>query len=70
MRQFKDDIMSQLNVGNLDRILRVGAGSVLIFLAATGTIGWWGYLGVIPLLTGVAAVCPLYSLLGWKTTSR
>jgi hypothetical protein len=70
MRQFKDNIMSQLNVGNLDRILRVGAGSVLIILAATGTIGWWGYLGVIALLTGMAAVCPLYSLLGWKTTSR
>ena len=62
--------MSELNVGNLDRTLRVGVGSVLVVLAGMGTIGGWGYLGVIPVLTGLVALCPLYSLLGWKTTSR
>jgi fatty acid desaturase len=44
----------KLNVGGMDRILRIVVGLVLIALAATGTVGWWGWLGVIPLLTGGA----------------
>ena len=52
------------NVGTLDRTLRIGAGVVLIGLSATGVIGPWGYLGIIPLLTGLVSVCPAYSLLG------
>ena len=52
------------NVGGLDRALRVVAGLALIVLAAVGTIGWWGWLGVIPLATGLFSFCPLYTLLG------
>jgi len=52
------------NEGVLDRSLRVIAGLVLIGLAATGTVGLWGYIGVIPLVTGAVGMCPLYSLLG------
>ena len=44
-------------------------GLVLIGLAASGTVGWWGYLGVVPLLTGLVGWCPPYSLLGWNTCS-
>ncbi len=55
------------NVGTIDRTLRILVGIVLIVLAATGTVGWWGYLGVIPLLTGLARSCPAYSILGVKT---
>ena len=62
--------MFRLNVGNLDRALRVLLGLVLIGLAAFGQIGVWGYLGIVPLLTGAVAMCPLYSLLGFSTTSR
>ena len=62
--------MGRLNVGNLDRALRILAGLALIGLAATGTIGLWGYLGIVPLLTGLVARCPLYSVLGVATTSR
>jgi len=62
--------MSRLNVGNIDRVLRMLIGLALIGLAATGTIGLWGYVGVIPLLTGLAARCPLYSALGIATTAR
>jgi len=58
------------NVGILDRALRVGAGLLLIGLAASGTIGYWGYIGVVPLLTGVVGNCPAYSLLGLSTCSR
>lgn len=55
------------NVGGIDRGLRIALGVVLIALAATGTVGWWGWLGVVPLLTGLARFCPLYSLLGIST---
>lgn len=57
----------KFNVGGIDRILRILVGVVLIALAATGTVGWWGYLGVIPLLTGVFRFCPAYPLLGMST---
>ena len=62
--------MGRLNVGNLDRALRIVSGLALIGLAASGTIGLWGYVGIVPLLTGLAARCPLYSVLGVATTSR
>jgi len=62
--------MGRLNVGNLDRALRILLGLALIGLAASGTIGFWGYIGIVPLLTGVAARCPVYSVLGVATTSR
>jgi hypothetical protein len=57
------------NEGMLDRTLRVTAGLVLIGLAATDTIGMWGYIGVVPLLTGAVGLCPLYSLLGLNSCS-
>lgn len=55
------------NVGNLDRILRSVVGIALIALAATNTVGVWGYIGVVPLLTGIFKFCPAYTLLGMNT---
>lgn len=55
------------NIGTTDRILRILVGIILIALAVTGTVGWWGWLGVIPLATGLFRFCPLYSLLGIRT---
>jgi len=52
------------NVGGIDRIARIVLGLVLIALAATGTVGAWGWLGVVPLATGLLRFCPLYPLLG------
>ena len=57
----------KLNVGGIDRILRIVVGIVLIGLAATGTVGWWGGLGVVPLATGLFRFCPMYRLLGMST---
>ena len=55
------------NVGGIDRILRIAIGLVLIALAATGTVGWWGWLGAVPLATGARGWCPPYALLGIST---
>lgn len=55
------------NVGGIDRVLRILVGLVLIGLAVTGTVGWWGYLGAVPLLTGLIGWCPAYLPLGIKT---
>jgi hypothetical protein len=55
------------NVGNTDRIIRIIVGLALIALAVTGVIGWWGLLGIVPLVAGVVRFCPLYSVLGIKT---
>jgi hypothetical protein len=59
----------KVNVGTVDRIIRIAVGIVLIGLAAVGTIGAWGFLGVLPLLSGVVRVCPTYTLLGINTCS-
>ena len=55
------------NIGSIERILRVLAGLVLIGLTLTGTIGVWGWLGVVPLATGLVGWCPPYALLGIST---
>lgn len=57
------------NVGGIDRILRIVAGIVLMTLAATETVGMWGWIGVVPLLTGLIGWCPAYPLLGMNTCS-
>ena len=59
----------KLNVGGLDRALRIVAGVALIGLTVAGTIGAWGWIGVVPLLTGLARFCPVYPLLGMNTCS-
>ena len=55
------------NVGGIDRLLRIVVGLVLIALAATGTVGAWGWIGVVPLATGLFRFCGLYTLLGVNT---
>ena len=54
----------KVNEGFNDRAVRVFAGLVLIALSIADIIGPWGYIGVVPLLTGAVGMCPLYSLLG------
>lgn len=55
------------NVGGIDRILRIVAGLALIALAATGTLGAWAWIGLVPLATGLFRFCPVYPLLGINT---
>lgn len=60
------------NVGVIDRVLRIVAGIVLIGYALkigfpeTGW-NWAGWIGVVPLLTGIFGFCPAYTLLGLST---
>ncbi|WP_346799089.1 DUF2892 domain-containing protein [Halomonas sp. Bachu 37] len=58
------------NVGSIDKIARIVIGLALIVLALTGTIGIWGWIGIVPLATGLLGTCPLYSLLGVDTCKR
>jgi hypothetical protein len=58
------------NIGTADRLIRLAAGALLIALAATGAVGPWGWIGVLPLATAFLRVCPAYSLLGIKTCSE
>lgn len=55
------------NQANFERVLRVLVGLVLIALAWTGTVGVWGWIGVVPLATGLIGWCPAYTLLGINT---
>ena len=52
------------NVGGIDRILRIVIGLALIGLAETCTVGIWGWIGIVPMLTGPVRWCPVYPLLG------
>ncbi|MGM0522334.1 MAG: YgaP family membrane protein [Pseudomonadota bacterium] len=55
------------NVGGVDKIARIVVGALLILLALTGTVGAWGWIGIVPLATGLFNFCPLYSLIGVNT---
>jgi len=55
------------NVGSVDRIIRILLGVALIAATLFGSIGVWGWIGVIPLATGLFRICPAYLLLGWST---
>lgn len=61
------------NVGGFDRMLRVVLGVVLVALAATGTVDAWGFVGIVPILTGAIGWCPAYLPFGFgscKTRSE
>jgi glyoxylate carboligase len=55
------------NVGGIDKILRIVVGAGLIGATAAGMLPIWGYVGVIPLATGLMGWCPAYTLFGIKT---
>ncbi len=55
------------NVGGIDRTIRIAIRLALTAAAATGTMDVWGYVGVVPLLTGLIGWCPPYALLGFNS---
>ena len=63
------------NVGMVDRILRIAVGIALIafslnYLYPNTGYNWLGWIGVVPILTGVMGSCPLYSIVGMSTCPR
>lgn len=62
--------MMDLNIGTLDRIARVILGIALIALALGYVPGYQsvlGWIGIVPLITGIVGTCPIYSILGFST---
>ena len=57
----------KINTGCIDRALRAVIGLALITMAATGMVGMWGWIGIIPLLTGLVGFCPTYTIMGINT---
>lgn len=55
------------NMGTIDRTIRVILGVVLLMLVFVGPRTAWGYVGLLPLLTGIVGYCPTYQLFGWST---
>ncbi|NLZ10825.1 MAG: DUF2892 domain-containing protein [Alcaligenaceae bacterium] len=55
------------NVGGIDRALRIIVGVALIVATLMGAIGVWGWIGVVPLATGLLGSCPAYKLFGFSS---
>lgn len=58
------------NVGGIDRILRIVAGIVLIALVFVGPQTPWGWIGIVPLATGLLGWCPAYVPFGISSCPR
>ncbi|HEY9053051.1 MAG TPA: DUF2892 domain-containing protein [Gammaproteobacteria bacterium] len=55
------------NVGGIDKVLRIVAGLILIALVFVGPQTPWGWIGLVPLITGLVGFCPLYKIIGMNT---
>ena len=59
--------MFKTNEGTVDRALRITVGLGLLAIAFVGPKTPWGYIGIVPLATGLLGNCPVYSILGINT---
>lgn len=57
----------KMNVGGIDKIARITLGAVFVGLTVADVIGVWGWVGIVPLVTGLINWCPMYSLIGADT---
>lgn len=60
------------NVGSVDRVLRIvlGIGLLALVFVLEGNARWLGFIGIVPLMTGLFRFCPVYSLFGLSTCPR
>ena len=56
-----------VNEHPVERALRVLIGVGLVSLVFFGPKTAWGYIGLLPIVTGLSGMCPLYSILGFST---
>ncbi len=61
----KDFFGLELNEGTVDRVVRVVLGAALLAMVFMGPRTWLGWIGVVPLVTGLVGFCPLYWLIGF-----
>jgi len=61
------EVAMKKNEGSIDRVIRIVAGLGILSLVFIGPQTYWGYLGVVPLFTGLFGFCPLYKVLGMRT---
>jgi len=61
------EAIDMTNEGTADRITRVVIGLGLLSIVFVGPQTPWGWIGVVPLATGVLGFCPLYRLVGINT---
>jgi len=59
----------RINVGSIDRLLRIIVGLVIAILGVIFD-SWWGLIGLIPIATGLFSFCPAYSLLKTNTLKK
>ena len=59
------------NEGNIDRVIRVIIGLIMLYVGFFVMTGIWGtvvgVLGLVPLITGAIGFCPIYTLIGGGT---
>lgn len=60
----------KVNVGSIDRVLRITAGDIIITFTALGMISPWGWLAIGLIISGIIRNCTLYSLLGVSTLKK
>lgn len=62
--------MFTTNIGGIERVIRILVGLALIAIVFVGPQTMWGWVGVVPLLTGLIGWCPPYAMLGINTCKR
>lgn len=55
------------NVSGIDRLLRIVVGLALNGATLSSAVGVWGWVGLVPLLTGAWRTCPVYTVLGFSS---
>jgi len=62
--------MIKKNIGNIERVIRVLVGLAIIALVFVGPKTEWGWVGIVPLLTGIVGWCPPYAMFGISTCKK
>jgi hypothetical protein len=58
------------NIHTIERVVRVALGLAILSLVFVGPKTAWGWLGLVPLATGILGWCPLYVLFGINTCGK
>ncbi|HEY5535749.1 MAG TPA: DUF2892 domain-containing protein [Ignavibacteria bacterium] len=60
----------KVNEGTTDKVIRIVVGLAIIIVVGFVMKSWWGIIGIVPLATGLASRCPMYSILGVNTCKK